>query len=377
MAKKSKKKVSWGQWIMVAGFMLIGGICGILIAEYMDKAFSSGQPIGEVIFTIALLFVGMYVAMFLQIVIHESGHLVFGLLSGYQFSSFRIGSFMIINKNGKLKFKRLSLAGTGGQCLMNPPEMADGKIPYVLYNLGGSILNIISSVLFIGLLLIVHNSNVLHLLLLMLAVIGAAFALLNGIPMRMGTVDNDGYNAMSLGKDKEALRSFWVQMRVSNEQISGQRLKDMPEEWFEVPSDEGMKNSMLAVMGVFSCNRLMDEKRFEEADRLMEHFMRIKTGIVGVHRNLMTCDRIYCALLRGDGPEKIEKMLDKQQKKFMKTMKKFPTVIRTEYAIALLMEKDITKFEKIKEQFEKTAQSYPYASDIESERELMELADNI
>ena len=55
---------------------------------------------------------------------------------------------------------------------------------------------------------------------------------MNGIPMRLGNVDNDGYNALCLGKSPAALRSFWLQMKI-NQQISrGVRLKDMPEDWF-------------------------------------------------------------------------------------------------------------------------------------------------
>ena len=149
MKKQKKRKINWGQWIMMISFMLIGGICGILMMEYIDKFNAAEKSSAENITTLILLFLGMYVAMFLQIIIHEGGHLVFGLLTGYQFSSFRIGSFMWINENGNLRFKRLSLAGTGGQCLMNPPEMVDGKIPYVLYNLGGSVLNTLYAVLLI------------------------------------------------------------------------------------------------------------------------------------------------------------------------------------------------------------------------------------
>ncbi len=74
----------------------------------------------------------MYLAIFLQIILHEAGHLLFGLLTGYRFSSFRIGSFMWILQDGKIRFKRFSLAGTGGQCLLLPPPMVDGKMPYVL-----------------------------------------------------------------------------------------------------------------------------------------------------------------------------------------------------------------------------------------------------
>ncbi|MBP3888386.1 MAG: hypothetical protein J6F30_12205 [Cellulosilyticum sp.] len=40
--------------------------------------------------------------------IHEGVHLVFGLLSGYRFSSFRIAGWMWIKKEGKLCFKKLS-----------------------------------------------------------------------------------------------------------------------------------------------------------------------------------------------------------------------------------------------------------------------------
>lgn len=39
--------------------------------------------------------------------------------------------------------------------------------------------------------------------------------MMNGIPMRMGTVDNDGYNAFALSKNKEAVEAFWVQLKVA------------------------------------------------------------------------------------------------------------------------------------------------------------------
>ena len=57
-------------------------------------------------------------------------------------------------------------------------------------------------------------------------------------------------------------------------------------------------------------------------------------------------------------------------------MKTYPSVIRTEYVYALLGEKDVSKAEKMLELFEKCAKTYPYASDIESEREFIEIAKN-
>ena len=258
---------------------------------------------------------------------------------------------------------------------MSPPDMEDGKIPLVLYNLGGSLMNVIASVLFFVLYILTKGTPILSTMLLMCAIVGVGIAIMNGLPMRLGTVDNDGYNAVSLTRNSEAMRSFWIQMKVNEQLAMGVRLKDMPDEWFAVPSDEAMKNSMVVVMGIFACNRLMDRKEFQEADKLMEHIMNIESGMVGLHRSLMVCDRMYIEMISENRKEVIEGMLTKEQKQFMKQMKKFPSVLRTEYALALLHNKERENAEKIKTLFEKCAKSYPYQNDVESERELMKLAE--
>ena len=372
---KKKKKIVWQQYIGMAFMMLIGAMCGFIMVWYIDKS-SADTPLYQEILSLVGLFLGMYVALFFHMIVHEAGHLVFGLITGYKFCSFRVASFMWLKENGKLKFKRLTLAGTGGQCLMTPPDMKDGKIPLVLYNLGGSFINIIIGALFLVGYLIFSDIPFLSPILLIFAVVGFMTAMVNGIPMRMGTVDNDGYDAFALSRNKEAVEAFWVQLKVAEQSSKGVRLKDMPAEWFAVPTDEAMKNSMVAVRGVFTCNRLMDEEKFEEADITMAHLLEIDSGIVGLHRNLMMCDRIYVELIGENRSETIESMITKEQKKFMKAMKRFPSVLRTQYVLALLSEKDAARAEAIKNEFEKVAKTYPYAQDIESEKNLMRIAES-
>lgn len=372
---KKKKKIVWQQYIGMAFMMLIGAMCGFIMVWYIDKS-SADTPLYQEILSLVGLFLGMYVALFFHMIVHEAGHLVFGLMTGYKFCSFRVASFMWLKENGKLKFKRLTLAGTGGQCLMTPPDMKDGKIPLVLYNLGGSFINIIIGALFLVGYLIFSDIPFLSPILLIFAVVGFMTAMVNGIPMRMGTVDNDGYDAFALSRNKEAVEAFWVQLKVAEQSSKGVRLKDMPAEWFAVPTDEAMKNSMVAVRGVFTCNRLMDEEKFEEADITMAHLLEIDSGIVGLHRNLMMCDRIYVELIGENRSETIESMITKEQKKFMKAMKRFPSVLRTQYVLALLSEKDAARAEAIKNEFEKVAKTYPYAQDIESEKNLMRIAES-
>lgn len=373
--KEKKKKIVWQQYIAMAFFVLIGAVAGFFMASYID--WEVDIPIYERILSLVGIFVGMYAAIFVQLIFHETGHLIFGFLSGYKFSSFRIFSYIWVKENNKIRFRRLSIAGTGGQCLMSPPDMEDGKVPLVLYNLGGAIMNIIAGLIFLGLYFAFDGIPFLSTLMLLAAVIGFILAFMNGVPMRMGTVDNDGYNAFALTRNPEAMRAFWVQMKVAEQTARGIRLKDMPDEWFAVPSDEAMKNSMVAVLGVFACNRLMDALDFEEADKLMAHMTGLDCGMVGLHRNLMICDRMYVEMIIENRREMIDSMLTKEQKTFMRAMKNFPSVIRCEYVYALLCEKDEGKAEQAMARFEKCAKTYPYPNDIQSERELMEIAEKI
>ena len=129
------------------GFILqigIGMLCGVALGILAALFLPEMDGPEYLIFTL----VGMLVSIFLHIIIHEGGHLVCGLLSGYKFVSFRVGSLMLMKSNGKYMIKKFHIPGTGGQCLMSPPDMKDGKIPLVLYNLGGSFINIILGVLF-------------------------------------------------------------------------------------------------------------------------------------------------------------------------------------------------------------------------------------
>ena len=355
---KKKKKQGKGQWISIMIYMLIGAVCGILILMYLDKPGHPEKVLYSDLFALALMVICMYAAMLIQIVLHEAGHLIFGLLTGYRFSSFRIGNLMCIKLDGRIQLRKLSIAGTGGQCLMIPPDLRDGKMPVMLYNFGGSIMNLITAIICIGLSFLCSFRSLGWTVLMIFAVIGLAFALINGLPVKMGPVNNDGKNAFDLSRNEEATRAFWIQMKVNEQLSKGIRLKDMPDEWFEMPSDESMTNGIIATVGVLACNRLMDQHLFGEADALMKRLLSWQNGIVGLYRNLMVCDRMYVEMISQNRQEVLEEMRSKDQLQIMKAMKKFPSVLRTEYAYALLVEKDSMKAGRILDQFDRCAKSY-------------------
>ena len=104
-AKKKDKGSKIYMSIMLLAGMVCGGFAGVLLARVEDQGIAFWQGMLVMVFAV-------YGAMLLQIIIHEAGHLVFGLLSGYQFSSFRIGNLMFVKIEDKIKIRKFSIAGT-------------------------------------------------------------------------------------------------------------------------------------------------------------------------------------------------------------------------------------------------------------------------
>ena len=371
-----KKKIDFRQYIGMLFFLVIGGVCGWFFGYYLGETVSAGAGLGETLMSVGILLLGFYVMLYLQIVVHEAGHLVFGLLTGYRFSLFRIGSLTFLRDpvSGNIRVKRMQLAGTGGQCLLVPPQPVDGKIPFALYHLGGSLMNLIASAVFFALYQICRPIPTLSLIMLVGVIVGIAFAIMNGIPMRLGAIDNDGYNLYAQTKSQAAMEAMRIQLLIAEASARGVRLRDMPGEWFVIPDGASLENSMVAVISVFACNRLMDEGKYDEAEEAIRSLCAAKTGMVGVHRSLLICDRLTCLLLRGDTAA-AEQCLTKQLLSFMKAMKNNPTILRCQYAVARLLKQDDGEAQAVMKRFELCAKTHPFVSDIESEREILAAID--
>lgn len=371
--------------IMFILFLAAGGAGGYALAAWADRL---ELDAGEFVFYAAFLLVSIYIAYFIQTILHEGGHLIFGLLSGYTFCSFRIGSFLWMREDGRIVRKRYALAGTGGQCLMAPPDMQDGKVPYVLYNLGGVLVNLITGAFFLAAALLLSGAVLPQIFFGCLAVLGFLAALTNGIPMKAALINNDGQNIVDIGKSREAMNSFWVMMKIGELQTKGMMLREMPEEWFRVPDENETGNPITVSRAIFVENRLVEERRFEEASRLCDRLLSMESAaIIGVYRTVLVCDRIYFELIGTQDEAVLSQWTEKRHQKMLRQMKNNLTVLRTEYAWTLLYRggngagkeaetgKGTEQALKLRTRFEKCAASYPYPADAANERALMELAE--
>lgn len=361
---KSTLRALIGTALMFAIGIGFGYLLGMLIVSYLDRIADTVNPL--LWFGVMLLAgVGL---LYLQIALHEAGHLVGGLASGYRFSSYRIGGLMLVHTEGGLKWRRLSIAGTGGQCLMAPPPLTDGRIPYRLYNLGGVLANLAATALFALLWVPLRAHPYLAPICLIGGGAGLLFALTNGIPIHTAQIDNDGYNALALGRDPAAMRAFWAQMQINATLAEGVRLHEMPAEWFDATAPD-MHNVMCASIAVFACNRVTDAGQWAEADAQMAALLAADTAMVGIHRNLLICDRIAMAYILG-ACDRAESLATPALRKFMRSMRDYPSVIRTAYVLALLAGRE-EEADAHLARFDKVALRYPYAADLASERDIL------
>lgn len=374
MAKNKKCRQDNSALVSILFMVLLGAALGILAGRDLFGVVKD-VSFGEYLLHICWLILMLTAAFYVQLILHEGGHLVCGLLTGYRFVSFRIGSWMVQRENGKLCRHRYTLAGTGGQCLLAPPELINGKMPYRLYNLGGVLANLLAA-LAAGVLIVpcrdVWGTKVFF---EMLCLTGIGIALTNGVPLRVQGIANDGANARDLGKDPAALRSLWVQLSINAKQADGVALRDMPEEWFTLPA-ENLDNIMVAALAVLYANRRMDERRFAETARAIDALEAQKTAILPLHRYLLLCDRLTCALLLGeDAAPLLKRWNSREMRAFRKQMKTNPAVLRTEYGTALLVQKNAAAARQFRDRFDRCMKTYPYAAEAESERALLHLLD--
>ena len=202
-----KNKIIQGV-LQLIGIMVVGAVVGYFVGKIAGDSLSGvDKP------NIILFFITGVIAFILHIIVHEAGHLVFGLLSGYKFVSFRVFDFKIIkDENGKLNFRYEKIAGTGGQCLMRASEYIEGKFKYKLYLLGGVIFNIVFSI--VSWLIFPSYYT------LLFALIGFTLAFLNLIPMGF----NDGMTFYHASKDETTRFVLYLQLEYVYYQSIGKNL---------------------------------------------------------------------------------------------------------------------------------------------------------
>lgn len=363
--KTSRWPARMKKWGGMAAGLMVGAVFGfvsVLLCEWC-----MGGQAGPLAMLALIGF--MAAGILIHFILHEGGHWFFGRLTGYTLVSFRVGSLTLVNQNGCLSVKRFSLAGTGGQCLMAPPQTAPEQTPYFWYNLGGGAFNLIFALLALAPVWACRRAAPYAALFLMVfALCGAVVGLSNLIPMRAGGLANDGENARTLGKDPYSRRLFWIQLQVNALATQGMRLGQMQAQWFDLPENPDYTNSMVAAVAGMRVSRLIDLGQEQEAAALADQMLACP-GLLGLLSLEARCERLYLAVMAGD-TQKQRALETPELEKYIRAGSTMPARHRLAYARAMARG-DAQQARQHLQRFEKTVRSYPVAGEIATEQALM------
>ena len=375
----SKQKKASKSWLIpflnIVLLIIIGIMIGLFISTGIVGTFVEEER-GIQGLLLALVFISVVVSGFLLVVVHEAGHLITGIFSGYSFVSFRIFSTIILRRNGRFVFKRFSIPGTQGQCLMSPPEPVGGGYPHRLYNAGGSILNFITAIAAVFPVLLSQSPYV-RIIFIPFAALGTIFAAVNIIPMKMSGVANDGYNIQTLNKRETGRRAFWLILHINARVAEGMRLRDMPPEWFEFPDDADVSDVMIAATANYRLSYLIDRLELDRAREFGQGILDRADKMLEIYKNEIRCEMLFLEIIGQRRSEVIDPLYTKQLKKYIKYSALMISKQQLMYAYAKLVSDDEQEAARILVQFEKTCTTYPNEGEIESAREMIALVNRL
>jgi len=372
MNYKTKMKIEqiFFGFLMFAGFCSIGGTVGYFLATIQKN--SEGK-INDIAFIAmeSIAFVVIFLSYSINTCLHETGHMIFGLMTGYQFNSLRFGSLMLVKENGKLHFCRYNMPGTSGQCIMTAPKIAPEKMPVVLFNLGGLIINLLVFLIGLAVFLATKDSHLITgLVFLVFALTSLLILITNGIPFtQMGT---DGANTIIFHRDIKARIAFCNQLEMVKYLTENYSVREMPAELFSFDKSTPMTNPLVTSQAVSCFNYLLVKKMYTEAKDLGTFILENAKSINQLHEKLLYGELLYITMVIDQDNESAKKQFALYGKEIMKAAG-FISVQRILYAYYSLVEVYEEKSAKYAKIFEKSVIKYPYPKDAAIEKEQFDM----
>lgn len=362
----NKKKKSGFNPIFIV-FIIVGIICGIFGEHMINYLEDTGvSSIIVLIFVMATFLLSFLIVP----IIHEVGHLVMGLITGYDFVSFRIGSFTLIKENGKFVGKKFNIVGTGGQCVLTHKTVDNPQnIPFFWYNFGGVFFNFFTAVLCVPIIIFPSNPFV-FVGFVMLAVISLAMGIVNIIPTKASGVGTDGYNLILLKKSPVDRVALYKTMLLNALQYQGVRLEDMPNDILKFTDEE--KNCQLGTpLAGIEANILMNKFDFKSAEKKYRSILD-NENLIGVYENEYKCEIMFCMIMNGYSPQDINDMYKEIKQYITTTGKTYISRKRLMYAYYLIVEKNPQKALNEYSTAQKMKNTYPAKGEYLSEMYLIE-----
>ncbi|MBQ7809604.1 MAG: hypothetical protein IJ346_01390 [Clostridia bacterium] len=340
------------------------GLLFILHSAYMYKTVKGLDTLH-----LAAFLIGVFIIQMLSYAITALGFLIFGKLSGYKFSFMRI-AFMKWQKDkkGKIHFFTTNERGPSAACAMYPPDIKDGKFPYLLFSHGTVILSSVCIIISAIFLAFNFNTPVISSLLLLFIFVLLTFVILD-------IFVGNAKLARDAKKSPAALRGIWLYCKGSDPEFSSLSLGSLPDEWFDIPLDVDTNIYWASYYIFFASGRLLMKREFEKAIEVFDKLLEPSANIFYIQYLNTVTERLFCELMTNRNPEVIQKLYTDELKRHLSNVRSYTNLCRN-YAFTLFIENNPAGAAQIKAEFFEVSKHAPCQGDVQDEAELLLLAEN-
>lgn len=228
-------------------------------------------------------------AFMIQLVMHEIGHLIGGLITGWRFIYLQVFHIAIVRENNRLIMKRTDTKSC--QCIMYPKDLNSGAI---LYSLGGCIMNALITAISAIVMILNHNNLLVWVYTPSILVIGIIFLVMNGVPSTK-RICNDMACCLLLKGDKHTRICHNAQLMIARELMKGKSYGQIPTELICL-SQKDADNDILAYHAILEYYHYLDMGEYESMSEVLSK-IEITTKVSQGIQDIIYLELLYVDLL--------------------------------------------------------------------------------
>lgn len=373
--KKGKKEKYRKVFTMLSAGIASTAVSFLLAWSYtlfVKERFADFEPL--VFFPVLLIATALSVPM--HIILHEGGHLAGGLVQGYSLLSFRIGSIALIKTDNGFKIGKFRIAGTGGQCLMAPPEPytrnTSNRSGISVYLAGGVIMNLAITMLSVSTVCLTQSS--------LMAATATGFALsgiymlaLNAIPFRPGGIPNDIYNLVQARKNRFAKDSLLSQLTIAAMLYKGCGIEEIENAIPDLPDEKKPDYNDFYTINIILQRAAIEEDRenYSKAKEMLNRIRFRSKKLPAVLLYEIRCELATIAIaegLRNGNFRQVSELLSGNTGKYAASTQRFMCDKRALLiAETFLVKREYGKAREMMARFEAEKDIYQYPGETEEQ----------
>lgn len=322
--KKNTNTLSKRSWVIL---IVVSATIGIVIGLYAPNLFDHIR-----LFELPLLLLAFLLSLPLHVVLHEAGHLVGGLLSGYEFIMFRLFNTVWIKTDQGISRRHQQVQGLLGQALMMPPEDVANP-PFLLYHSSGFLVNLLTGILLILLGNALSNSTV-SLMLYASAATAFLLFLMNAIPKQ----PNDGYNIVAQIKRPETTTELTTILRLYGEMVRGTSFTEL-QKYSHLDKNDSIENPNNVTLLTAQAAAYQEQYDFERALEIYARIWEQRDDLLEPHKPDVYLNYLFNLLLTNPHHEDIELVKESAVLKYY-SESKAADVLKTRAAEAIYVDGD-------------------------------------